>query len=205
MKLLQSVVIAILIVLTTTTMKAQKYPKASELTGLEIGAKAPVFKALNQNKETFYLEDALKKGPAVIIFYRGFWCPVCNKHLKNLQDSLALIYDKGATVVAISPEKPEYLQKMERKSEAEFTLLYDEDYKISDAYGLTFKPDSATLVLYNTALNAQLKKSHSDNSQRLPIPATYIINRDGIIIWRQFNPDYKIRASVKDIVDNLNK
>jgi peroxiredoxin len=120
-----------------------------------------------------------------------------------LQDSLQLIYDKGASVIAISPEKPEYLQKMEDKTGAKFTLLYDEGYKISDAYGVTFRPDSGTILLYNTVLGAKLKETHSDDTQRLPIPATYIINKEGFIIWRQFDPDYKNRSSVSDIINAI--
>jgi len=116
-----------------------------------------------------------------------------------------LIEQTGAKVIAISPEKPEYLDKMSEKSGATFTLLYDEGYKIADAYDVTFNPTSMQLFTYNVILGGKLKKTHSDDSQRLPIPATYIINEEGIIIWRQFNPDYKSRASVREILDVLNK
>ncbi len=86
---------------------------------------------------------------------------------------------------------------------AEFSLLYDEGYEISDAYDVTFTPTKSKLVIYNTALGANLKETHSDDSQRLPIPATFIINRQGTIVWRQFNPDYKKRSTVKEIIENL--
>jgi peroxiredoxin len=139
----------------------------------------------------------------VLIFYRGQWCPICNRHLSQIQDSLKFIAEKGATVIAVSPEKPEYLEKMEKKTGSEFTLLYDEDYKIENAYDVTFTPDDKQIFMYNTMLNAKLKESHSDDSQQLPIPATYIIGTDGMIVWRQFNPDYKKRSTVAEIVKNL--
>ena len=87
-------------------------------------------------------------------------------------------------------EKPVYLNKMVEKTQAQFSLLYDDGYRIANAYDVTFTPPKTTLFIYNTALNAKLKESHSDDSQRLPIPATYIIGMDGVIIWRQFDANY---------------
>ncbi|MCF8231979.1 MAG: AhpC/TSA family protein [Bacteroidales bacterium] len=186
-------------------MKAQDYRTAKEAEGLSVGTAAPVFRALDADSNTFSLETALEQGPVVLIFYRGFWCPVCNKHLSKIQDSLKLIEKKGARVIAISPEKPQYLGKMEKKTGAEFTLLYDEGYQIADAYDVTFKPSKTTLITYNTILGAKLKKTHSDESQRLPIPATYVIDQNGTITWRQFNPDYKKRSNVAEILNALEK
>ena len=182
---------------------AQTYKTVNEAEGIKVGAKAPLFSAKDQHNNTYLLKKALKKGPVVVLFYRGQWCPVCNKHLSQLQDSLQQIYDKGATVVAISPESSEYLKMMAEKTHTSFTLLYDKDYTIEDAFDVTFQPEKNIIDLYNSRLNAQLDKSHSDKSNRLPIPATFIINKKGVIVWRQFNPNYKIRASVKDILDNI--
>lgn len=182
---------------------AQDPKSVSEVNGLSVGSEAPDFKAVDKEERVFHLGSALKTGPVIMIFYRGHWCPVCNKHLSSIQDSLLHITEKGVTVVAISPQKPEYLEKMSEKTGAEFRLLYDEDYKIAEAYDVSFTPESKELIVYNTMLNAQLKESQSDDSQRLPIPATFIINQQGTIVWRQFDPDYKNRASVKDILSNL--
>ena len=195
------------IILLSVTMVHQSFSQdtrsADEASGLPVGAKAPDFVSIDADSASFRLSKALNDGPVVIIFYRGFWCPVCNKHLAQIQDSLSLITDRGATVVAISPEKPEYLDKMAEKSGARFMLLYDEGYKISGAYDVIFTPKKAELVIYNTALGANLKETHSDDSQRLPIPATYIIDENGIIVWRQFNSNYKKRSTVKNILENL--
>lgn len=200
---MKKIILLLISVLAVTQTKAQHYKTVEEAKGIAIGAKAPLFSAIDADRSIFHLDDALKKGPVVIIFYRGHWCPVCNKHLGQIQDSLSLITAKGATVVAISPEKPEYLEKMGEKTGAAFRLLYDKDYKISDAYDVTFLPVKKQIVMYNTMLNAKLKKAHSDDSQRLPIPASYIINTKGKIVWRQFDPNYKNRSSVKDIINNL--
>jgi peroxiredoxin len=185
----------------------QVYPQnpngVEDARGLEVGAAAPIFSAMDADSSEFSLSEALKTGPVVLMFYRGVWCPVCNKHLSTIQDSLKFINEKGATVVAISPEKPEYLGEMSAKTGAEFRLLYDEYYKISDAYDVTFSPKKSELFMYNLVMGAKLKKAHADDSQRLPIPATYIIDEKGLIVWRQLNPDHKKRASVNDIVKAL--
>lgn len=184
---------------------AQNEKKVNEISGRQVGEQAPLFSAHDAANEIFSLKTELAKNPAVLIFYRGFWCPICNAHLGKLQDSLQLIRDEGAQVIAVSPEKPEYLNKMANQTGAQFTLLYDEGYRIANAYDVTFKPTMSQLVIYNVGLGAHLKETHSDESQRLPIPATFIINQQGKIIWRQFDPNYKNRSSVKDIIEALRK
>ena len=191
------------ILITSINVMAQETRSAEDAKGLPVGVKAPDFQAIDADSVTFKLATAIKEGPVVMIFYRGEWCPICNKHLGAVQDSLKLITDRGATLVAVSPQKPEYLEKMAHKTGATFRLLYDKGYTIADAYDVTFTPNARQLFGYNTGLNAKLKKSQSDDSQRLPIPATYIINREGVIVWRHFDPDYKHRSTVKDILDHL--
>jgi len=190
-------------ILSINTAQSQADRSVEEAHGIMVGTNAPMFTAIDADSNQFVLGEEIKKGPVVIIFYRGFWCPVCNKHLKSMQDSLKLIEATGARVIAVSPEKPEYLDKMAEKTKAEFTLLYDEDYKIADAYDVTFAPSGMQIFTYNVALGAKLKKTHSDDSQRLPIPATYIVNEDGLIIWRQFDHNYKKRSSAKEIIKAL--
>ncbi|RLD48650.1 MAG: AhpC/TSA family protein [Bacteroidetes bacterium] len=202
---MKQILIFLTLIFMITTLKSQTDRNVQDAQGLGVGADAPLFRALDADSNEFSLSETLKEQTVVLIFYRGFWCPVCNKHLSALQDSLKLIEETGAKVIAISPEKPEYLDKMAQKSGAEFTLLCDEDYKIADAYDVTFKPTSMQLFTYNTLLGGKLKKTHSDESQRLPVPATFIINQKGIIVWRQFNPDYKKRASVDDILKALSR
>jgi peroxiredoxin len=188
-----------------TSLFCQTEKRALDVHGLEVGVEAPSFSAMDADSSYFVLRNELNKGPVVLIFYRGFWCPVCNKHLAGIQDSLKLIEEKGAKVIAISPEKPEYLDKMAEKTGAEFTLLYDQGYKIAKAFDVNFKPTSKQLFTYNVLLMGNLKNTHSDRSQQLPIPATFIIDTNGRIVWRQFDPDYHNRASVKDILTALDK
>ncbi len=187
------------------SLSSQTEKSVQEAHGPEVGTEAPMFEAGDADGSSFVLSEELKNGPVVLMFYRGFWCPVCNKHLASIQDSLELIEAKGGKVIAISPEKPEYLDKMAEKTGAEFTLLYDKGHKIAKAFDVNFKPTSKQLFTYNVLLMGNLKNTHSDKSQQLPIPATFIINTDGRIAWRQLDPDYHNRASVKDILGALDK
>jgi len=200
---MKTLIISFITFFIMANLTAQNNRKATEAKGLEVGQQAPVFSAKDANSETFQLSEKLKTGPVVLIFYRGQWCPVCNKHLSSIQENLEKIMDAGATVVAVSPEKPEYLDKTAQKTGARFTLLHDENYKIADAYDVTFLPGNMTRVMYNTMLGANLKEAHSDDSQRLPIPATFVINTKGKIVWRHFDPDYKKRSTTEDIVAAL--
>ncbi len=202
---MRTIIFTLVILLINFNGMAQNASNVDDAKGLAVGIKAPLFKAIDADSIEFDLAVALTKGPVVLIFYRGEWCPICNKHLGQVQDSLNLISQRGATVIAISPQKTEYLNKMAHKTGAQFKLLFDEAYKIADAYDVSFTPEKKQLHVYNLMLGAKLKKSQSDQSQRLPIPATYIINQDGLITWRQFDPDYKNRSTVKDILENLPK
>lgn len=194
------------LLLTTGVLFSQgTYKKVDEAKGLAVGTTVKNFTARNADGKRFVLRQALDDGPVVLMFYRGQWCPVCNRHLSEVQDSLDMITARGAQLIAISPEKPELLQKTREKTKARFQLLYDEGYAISDVFDVTFLPNKATRIIYNTAVRANLKEAHSDDSERLPIPATFILDKKGVIVWRQFDPDYKVRASVQDILNHLPK
>lgn len=204
MKKLHTILMTV-IVLSTTILAAtaQEFKKVEEAKGLSVGTKAPSINAKDQHGQLFEGNKELKKGPIVLVFYRGQWCPACNLHLSSLQDSLQLITDAGARVIAISPEKPEYQKKTKEKTGATFTLLHDEGYAIAKAFDGLFRPESATIARYNSALDANLAQAQTDDTEQLPVSATYIIDTNGTIVWRQFDPDYKNRATVVDILRHI--
>lgn len=185
------------------TSFSQEYKSVNEVKGLAVGSKVKMFSTVDQSGKKYQLSRALQKGPVVLLFYRGQWCPVCNRYLSKLQDSLQQIYDKGATVIAVSPEKPENLEKTASKTKATFTLLYDKDYAISEAFDVVFKPSDMEIAMYDDRLKADLEHANTDTTKRLPVSATFIIDKNGIVVWRHFNPDYRIRASVADILEHI--
>ncbi len=183
--------------LSIYVVAAQEAPE-----GLFIGSKAPDFKATDQNGQEVRLKDLLKKGKVVLVFYRGQWCPYCNKALSRLQDSLSLITEKGATLVAVSPEKAENIDKTVEKTKATYSVLHDKDLKIMKAYDVEFEVPENTVTRYRNA-GIDIGKSNGDNGNFLPVPAVYIIDKESTVTYRFFEADYKKRPSVKDLLDKL--
>jgi len=181
----------------------QNDAEKKEPQGLAIGDTVPSFEAIDADSNLVIFDELIKKKPVVLIFIRGQWCPICNRHMNQLQDSLQAVYKKGANVIVISPEKPEYIEKTIEKTGAQFTILYDENQKISDAFDVTFEPSGKDKMVYNTVLGAKLKETHTDDSERLPIPATFIIDINKKIVWRHFDPNYKNRSTIKEIIENI--
>lgn len=170
--------------------------------GLDVGQKAVFFQETDQHDTKYSLKSNLEKGPVIIFFYRGQWCSHCNRYMSNLQDSLTLITDLGASVVAITPEKEEEIDKTIEKTDAEFPIIYDKSHLLMDAYDVTFVLSATKQKLYMLGgINIDVASGNDDHV--LPVPATYIIGVDGKIIARHFDRDYKSRMSVKEIVDVL--
>jgi len=180
-----------------TALHAQEKPE-----GLFIGSKAPDFKAKDQDGKEIRLKDQLKKGKVVLVFYRGYWCPYCNRELSRLQDSLALIQEKGATVIAVSPEKPENIKQTVEKTKATFSVLYDEGMKIMKGYDVEFELEETTLARYRST-GLDIEENNGTNGKYLPVPAIYIIDKESNVTYRFFDADYKKRPSIAEILKNL--
>lgn len=186
-----------LAILTGIVALSQEAPE-----GLFINSKAPDFKAKDQHGKEIRLKDLVKQGKVVLVFYRGNWCPFCNRQLKKLEDSLSLITEKGATVIAVTPEKPEGIAKTVEKTGAEYSILYDDEQKIMKAYEVDFEVPENTIKRYRNT-DIDLEKINGRNWKYLPVPAVYIIDKELNITYRFFNSDYKKRPSVQEIVKNL--
>ena len=188
----------LLILFVDQNLVAQEKPE-----GLFINSKAPDFRATDQYGKEIRLKEVLKDSLVVLIFYRGQWCPYCNKQLKKLEDSLQLIKDKGARLIAVTPEKPEFVSKTIEKTKASYPLLYDKEMKIMKAYSVAFEVDERTVSRYKNADIDLLTANGQKDKAYLPVPAVYIISKEGSILYRYFDTDYKKRASVQEILDNL--
>jgi peroxiredoxin len=175
---------------------------AQNAEGLKVGDKAPQFIGIDQTGKKINLQEILQKGDAILVFYRGQWCPYCNKQLSHLNDSLALITAKGATVISITPETSDNIKKTVEKTKATFSIVEDKGLAIMNSYKVSFAVDENTITKYKK-YGIDFKKANGANGANLPVPATYIIGKNGKIKYAFFNPDYSKRTSVKDIVDNL--
>jgi peroxiredoxin len=172
-----------------------------QVKGKMAGDKIADFSAKDHLGKTFTLSK--EKEKIVLVFIRGQWCPYCNKYVESLQNIAPQLKDKNARLVIISPEKPEFIEKTLAKTKTNYTVLYDEDYKIAELFDVLYTPDQQTLDFYNSKLKDDFTKARSDNSGRLPVSATFIINENKEVSWRHFNPDYKERASLDDILKQL--
>jgi len=190
--------------LTILTLLASLFSIAqtSEPQGLKAGDTAPLFTATDNNGKSFSLEAALKKGDVVLMFYRGQWCPYCNKQMSQMNDSLSLITGKGATVVAISPEIQENVVKTIEKTKASFPVISDVQMKIMRDYQVNFAVPQTTIDRYKN-FGIDFNVANGANGANLPVPATYVIGKNGKIKYVFFNPDYRKRASVKEIASYL--
>lgn len=171
--------------------------------GLFINSKAPDFKVMQVNGKDVRLKDIIKDSLVVLVFYRGQWCPYCNRHLKKLEDSLSFIKAKGARLIAVTPEKPENIQKTVQKTNASYPIVYDKEMKIMKAYDVAFEVDEPTVARYKRADIDIAEANGQKDKVFLPVPALYIIGKEGTILYRFFEPDYKKRPSVKEILDQL--
>lgn len=192
----------ILFVVVAVSLFANSGLGQSAPEGLFIASKAPDFKAKDQFGKEIRLKDLLKKGRVVLVFYRGNWCPYCNKALARFQDSLSYITDKGATLLAVSPEKQESVSETAAKTKATFSVLYDEGLKIMKAYDVAFEVPENTITRYKNS-GLDIEKNNGSNGRYLPVPAVFVIDKESTIRYRFFEFDYKKRPSVKEILEYL--
>ncbi|MFW6303718.1 MAG: peroxiredoxin-like family protein [Candidatus Sumerlaeota bacterium] len=168
-------------------------PKSAEATTpLETGAKAPLKTLRTPQGKDFDLAAAVAEQPAVLIFYRGGWCPYCNRHLAEMQDIEPELRLLGYRVYAISPDRPAKIKESSAKNELDYTLLSDSRMEMAHAFGLAFKLDEETLQRYK-GYDIDLEDATGESHHLLPVPAVYIIDTNGIIRFHYANPDYKIR------------
>lgn len=173
-------------------------------TGLKNGAMAPEFAATDNSGKTLDLKALLKSHKAVVLFfYRGQWCPYCNKHIKQLQDSLQLLTGKGAYVIGVTPETGENINKTIEKTHASFSIIQDKGYKIMKAYDVNYTVDPEMFGKLK-GYGIDLESNNGNADHVLPVPATYIIDRSGKIIYVHFDKDYTKRPSVSTLLAALN-
>jgi peroxiredoxin len=168
--------------------------------GLEVGEKAPSFRAMTESGDTVTLEGFLSKGPLVLFFYRGQWCPVCNRTLGTYADSLGMVKDQGASVLAVTPETDENVRTTREKSGSSLRIVPDSSQRIMKAYEVRFRVTEAYSDKIAKKLGTDIAENNGSRHAFLPVPATYLIGKEGKVLWRHFDPDYHDRATVLSIL-----
>ncbi len=169
---------------------------------LRVGDSAPDFVLPDALGRPVALAELRGQGPVVIAFYRGSWCPYCNLEVRLLQQALPQIKAAGATLVAISPQTADNSLSLVEKHSLEYPVLTDEGNQVARRFGLVFTVPADLRGVYDK-LNVDIPAHNGDDSFELPVPGTYIVDRDGKIALAYANVDYTRRLAVDDIVTGL--
>jgi peroxiredoxin len=171
--------------------------------GLKSGDKAPDFSGYDQKGSRVQSKKILESGPMVLFFYLGKWSSDCSKYLNNYQDSLDILTGMGVNLVAVTPESIENVEQTVNLHKLKFTVIYDCQEQIMKDYNVMFDVTKGYQDSVLQHISVDIAKNNGRDVAHLPVPATYIINREGIIISVYFNQDYHERASVKWMINNL--
>jgi len=170
---------------------------------LNIGDLAPSINGIDQFDQVINSSDILKEQKILLVFYRGNWCPYCRKHLGSLQENLENLKKKGLYVIVITPEKVEKINETTRDMNATFSILHDINDKIMNDYKVAFDVNKNNVTSYFGFTQKKIRTYNDENNNTLPVPATYLINKDGKISYVHYNPDHHERSDFKEIIEML--
>lgn len=168
---------------------------------LGVGAKAVDGELPDAKGNRVKLSDLWAKGPVVIVWYRGGWCPYCNMQLQAMQGALPAIKAAGGTLVAITPETPDNSLSTSKKNELEFVVLSDIGNELAKKYGVVFELPAKVSPIYKQMID--LSKYNGNDSDELPLAATYVIDTSGVIRYAFLDADYTKRAEPAEVVEAL--
>lgn len=169
---------------------------------LMAGDQAPDFALTNARGGVVRLSHALGSGPVVLSFYRGGWCPYCNLELRALQKVLPEFEAAGATLIAVSPQTPDESLSTAEKNDLAFAVLSDTGSRVAKSFGIAFGLAGELRPIF-TSLGQALPDRNGDESWVLPLPATYVIDRDGIIAFAHVDVDFRNRLEPSAITATL--
>ena len=187
-----------------TSRKAIEEVAASGVlkTALNVGGSLPEFELRDAGGALVKSAELLARGPLVVVFYRGAWCPYCNIYLHRWQEYLPKLAERGATLVAISGESPEQATAMVKKTEATFQVLSDPGYLASKRFGVIYEVPKDLGGAMRTR-GVDIKARNGTATDQLPLSATYLVGRDGKVAYAFLDADYKKRAEPADVLAAL--
>jgi peroxiredoxin len=166
---------------------------------LSVGETAPDFELPDLHGRRVALADLLSTGPAVLVFYRGAWCPYCNLQLRAFQRALPRIRAAGASLVAISPQSLDRMESTAAQEELGFPLLSDLGNRTARLYGLAWRIPDDIVRLY-ARRGIDFTRLNGTAEAELPLAASYVVGSDGLVRLAQVDVDFRQRADPEDIV-----
>jgi len=170
---------------------------------LGTGDKVPDFSLPSAQGGEVSLSELLKKGPVVLVWYRGGWCPYCMVHLKAMQEALGGIRAAGGEVVAISPEIPEKAAETREKNGFEFPIVSDTGNRIARQFRVVY--DLPDYVAAHFQESHMLSEYNGDDSETLPLAVAYVIDSSGTIRYAYLDADYRRRAEPEVLLSEVRK
>lgn len=175
---------------------------ADETKPIEQGMQMPDAVVQDANGKDTTLKELSAGKTTVLVFFRGGWCPICTRHTGQLIKAYPQIQSKDARMVAISPDSPESTTSNQSKNSIPFPVYSDSDLNAAKAFGLAFQVDDATVKRYK-GFGIDLESASGRGHHSLPIPAVYIVDASGKIVFAHSDPDYKHRLEPASIIENL--
>lgn len=171
-------------------------------TPLKVGDSIPNVTLRTEENQEVSLRKLVSEKPSVLIFYRGGWCPYCNRHLQSLVGIEDDVNKAGAQLLAISMDQPGKLRETPNRDQLGYRLFSDSDANAVKAFGIAFKVDAATVEKYQ-GYGINLDAAAGNDHHILPYPAVFIVSTNGVIRFAHVNPDYKVRLEPAKILAAL--
>ncbi|MGB6985857.1 MAG: peroxiredoxin-like family protein [Candidatus Aquilonibacter sp.] len=172
---------------------------------LRVGDLAPPFELYDSAGSRVSSKDLLAKGPLVLSFFRGTWCPYCNQELLALNEIDDDIRKAGATLLVLSPERSESVEAMRRDHGITYPILRDANSAVATLFGLSYTFSDELKQLYLDTFKTNIAEINGEGGWQLPVPARFIIDTDHRVKYAQANPDYRFRPEPADTLDKLEK
>lgn len=169
---------------------------------IKIGDIVSPFSLLNAKNELIHSKDILKKGKTILAFFRGSWCPYCNLELRELQNNIAKIAGKNATLLAVSPQSQDHSRVLTEKNQLSFEVLTDENNTLAKQLGISFKLQEFAIPTYQ-AIGINLNEFNQNDENTLPVPAVFVIETDRSIIYKFVDTDYRNRLDINELLLSL--
>ncbi|MFH1496424.1 MAG: peroxiredoxin-like family protein [Verrucomicrobiota bacterium] len=173
---------------------------AAPTTFAKVGDTLPDASVLDEAGRSVALRDLVKDGPAVLVFYRGGWCPYCNRHLMALAEAESRILAAGHRIVAISPDQPAKLKATPDREQLGYRLYSDRKADAAQALGIAFRVSDELVAKYKNEYQIDLEAASGETHHLLPHPAVFVVGTDGVIRFAHVNPDYRARLSPEEIL-----
>ena len=176
---------------------------AYQINPLLIGETVPNLQVTNLSGEDLLLHDVISGTPSVIVFYRGGWCPFCTTHLSDLVRYEEEIYGLGYQILGISPDQPEFLRESIDQYDFQYTLLSDSSMELTRAFGLAYREDDVVVKQLKEG-GMDIVESSGYKHKQLPVPAVYITDGEGKVLFQYVNPEYRERINGDILMTALN-